>query len=279
MENKKLLKVTIASLMLFGTLGSTSNVIKADVIQHESAIIKIKKSFLTAQSNNSKSPNKQLANSVMTPSVKSQIGSDNIKFNNAGAFIIDNNKSNLNVNRNPSPYAVNHQDAQGRAHEGDAWLNKTTRQYKNRAETGNGRTNWKPIGFMQMKLNNGGYSHLYDRGHLLGYALVGNVKRFDASESNPQNIATQTAWANEARSKTSTGQNYYEGIVRKALDQNKTVAYRVTDIYNDNNDKVPMGAHIQAKSTDGTVNINTFIPNVQNGVKINYDNGKASLTH
>lgn len=218
-------------------------------------------------------PTKQQAEVVLTPAVRRQLG-NNIQWNGHGAFIINNNQATLNTNINSAPYAVNRVDAQGRAWQGDAWLNKTTRQYQSRETTGNGATSWKPAGFQQIHNLTGGYTHAYDRGHLLGYALVGGIKGFDASESNPKNIATQTAWANEARSSTSTGQNYYEGIVRKALDQGKQVRYRVTDIYSGNS-IVPAGAHIEAKSKDGSVNFNVFVPNVQRNLDINYANGYA----
>lgn len=220
-------------------------------------------------------PNQKLASSVLTPDVKQQLGTDTITYNGHGAFILNNNHNNLNAQINSAPYATNEVDSLGRAHIGNAWLNKTSRQYKNREQTGNGRTDWKPKGFHQLTHLPGEYKHAYDRGHLLGYALVGGVRGFNASESNPANIATQTAWANEARSKTSTGQNYYEGLVRKALDQNKRVRYRVTDVY-DGNNLVPSGAHIEAKSADGSLEFNVFVPNVQNNIKINYATGYAT---
>lgn len=218
----------------------------------------------------------QLANSVMTDAVKSQLG-NNIQYNGHGAFIINNNQSTLNANVNVAPYATNEVDKMGRPTVGNAFLNKTCRQYKNRQETGNGASEWKPKGFHQLSNLKGGYTHAYDRGHLLGYALVGGIKGFNASESNPKNIATQTAWANEARDKDNTGQNYYEGIVRKALDQGKEVRYQVQDVY-DGNNIVPSGAHIQAKSKDGSVNFNVFVPNVQSNIKINYATGVATPT-
>lgn len=219
-------------------------------------------------------PTEDQAKVVLTNNVKNQLNGS-LEWNGHGAYIVNNNHPQLNADISSAPYAVNHTDNQGRAWRGDAWLNKTTRQYQNREQTGNGATNWRPAGFLQATNLTGGPKHAYDRGHLLGYALVGGIQGFNASESNPQNIATQTAWANEARSSYSTGQNYYEGLVRKALDQNKQVRYRVTDIY-DGNNIVPAGAHIEALSKDGSLSFNVFIPNVQNNIEINYVNGKVT---
>lgn len=220
-------------------------------------------------------PSQQQAQSVLSNGVRQQLGTTNISWNGHGAFILNNNQTGLNASISSAPYAVNHLDSRGRAWQGDAWLNRTTRQYKSRSETGNGATDWKPAGFLQAHNLKNGPNHAYDRGHLLGYALVGGIRGFNASESNPKNIATQTAWANEARSVNSTGQNYYEGLVRKALDQNKQVRYRVTDVY-DGNNLVPSGAHIEAKSADGSLQFNVFVPNVQNNISINYATGAVT---
>lgn len=228
----------------------------------------------TSQQSVRQPPTKQQAQAVLTPSVKKQLGGT-VKWNGFGAFTVNNDQTKLNANTNSAPWAVDHLDSQGRPWQGDAWLNKTTRQYQNRSVTGNGASSWKPAGFLQASNLSGGYSHAYDRGHLLGYALVGGLRGFDASESNSNNIATQTAWANEAGSPYSTGQNYYEGLVRKALDRNEQVRYRVTDVYN-GNDIVPAGAHIEAKSADGSLQYNVFVPNVQRNISINYATGAVT---
>lgn len=128
-------------------------------------------------------PSEQLAVTVLTDRVRQALNPTSLSFNKAGAFIVNDNKTDLNASVSSAPYVnLSKVDSLNRPQQANALLSKSSREYRNRQETGNSRT-INPVGWQQMRLTGG--KTLYNRGHLIGYALAGGIRGFDASEANP----------------------------------------------------------------------------------------------
>lgn len=137
---------------------------------------------------------------------------------------------------------------------------------------------WNPTGWHQKRITIDGKAiEIQNRGHLLAYSVTGkfdNDGNFNSrklgSLDNPKNLATQTAYSNQ---KT---MQIFEEKVRDALAKNKKVIYKVSTVFHEN-DLMPTGYHVEALSTDGALNFNVFVWNVQPGVKFDYTTGRSQI--
>lgn len=119
---------------------------------------------------------------------------------------------------------------------------------------------------------------ILNRGHLIAYSLSKGIAftgSYDPSlksgdQNNPKNLFTQTAFSNQEI------QTLYESKVRNALKQGKKVIYQAQAIF-DKNDLMAKGVELQAISTDGSLNFNVYIFNVQPGFQFNYADGTSRV--
>lgn len=121
-------------------------------------------------------------------------------------------------------------------------------------------------------------TQIYNRGHLIAYSVSAgidqegnyNPRNKSGDQNNPKNLFTQSAFSNQRI------QTIFETKVRKALRQNKRVIYQSTAVFR-GNELMARGVNLQAVSTDGTLNFNVYLYNVQPGYEFNYNNGRAKV--
>lgn len=160
-------------------------------------------------------------------------------------------------------------------------LNRTTfvtayldRKNLGRSE-GRERQVWKPTGWHQKKVDG---ELIVNRGHLLAYTSSfnfdsdGNFREGESgSQDNPKNLATQTAFSNQ------NVQTIYE---KKVRDAQKTtgnkVIYQIVTVFR-GNELMPRGYWLQAIDSNGILNFNVYLYNVQPKVVFNYEDGTSTI--
>jgi len=86
-----------------------------------------------------------------------------------------------------------------------------------------------------------------------------------------KNLFTQTAFSNQRL------QTVYETKIRTALRDGKKIIYQPHAIFR-GNELMPRGVQLQAISTDGSLNFNVYIYNVQPGFTFNYSDGTSQTS-
>ncbi|TPR40941.1 hypothetical protein DY130_00615 [Apilactobacillus micheneri] len=135
----------------------------------------------------------------------------------------------------------------------------------------------KPTGWHQKFINR---EAIINRGHEIAYSLSKGIsvngnyepRLQSGDQNNLKNLFTQTAFSNQKV------QTIYESKVRDALRAGKNVIYQVTPVFK-GSDLMARGVHLQALSTDNTLDFNVYLYNVQPGVQFNYADGTSKIDH
>ncbi|KRN59083.1 DNA/RNA non-specific endonuclease [Limosilactobacillus secaliphilus] len=204
----------------------------------------------------------------LTAQQKLQLANHTYQPGEGVIIYVNNGRSSLN----PKSWRKNQVlygplDAQGRTSAGNtAFLER-----RNHADT-NLRTDQsvQPAGWH----HNSDGQLVYNRGHLIAYSLTAGINpqtgQYSAGvvgdQDNPRNLFTETDFVNQEI------QTIYETKVRHAIEHGQKVIYQATPIFR-GNELVPRGINLQAISTDGRLNFNVYLQNVEPGVVINYRDG------
>ncbi len=121
-------------------------------------------------------------------------------------------------------------------------------------------------------------TQLYNRGHMIAYSVSAGIDqdgRYNPNnpsgdQNNMKNLFTQTAFSNQRI------QTIFEAKVRQALREDKKIIYQATPIFR-GSELMARGINLQAISTDGSLDFNVYLFNVQPGYQFDYATGRAGV--
>lgn len=181
-------------------------------------------------------------------------------FSGNGYVIINDNNPDFNEVSASTYFEVSELDDLGRCSEAKAAVNIETLATEERGSIGM----IKPSGWHTQRYDNIiADKYLYNRGHLIMFALYGNETNIS------ENLITETRYAN------ATTQLFFESQILDYIRENgATVEYHVKPDFRDN-ELVARGVELQALSSDGGLKLHVYVYNVQPGVSIDYATGDS----
>lgn len=198
------------------------------------------------------------------------ISTDNLRVTENDIPLYDGSTKNIVLNNNKSGLAIDSMidlsfsnlDSKNRVGVASAILTpETYHGSENRAEESN-ISNIKSTGLKNKKING---SYIYNRSHLIEYAYKG---------VQTDSVLTLISGTRDFNANMDWVMLKYETMVQQAVKSGKTVYYEVNPVFHGDN-IVATGVQMRAVSTDGSLEFNVFIYNVQDGVIINYSNGNS----
>ncbi|WEV71141.1 DNA/RNA non-specific endonuclease [Lactobacillus sp. ESL0785] len=128
--------------------------------------------------------------------------------------------------------------------------------------------------------NHRGSTQLYNRGHMIAYSVSAGIDQEgnynpdnqSGDQNNPKNLFTQTAFSNQKI------QTIFESKIRAALIADKHVIYQATPVFRAN-ELMARGINLQAVATDGSLDFNVYLFNVQPDYVFDYHDGRAKVDH
>ena len=273
--NKKIIRLLL--IVVLGIVGVAEYKINSNQLHFDNSKISNQSALVSSKENNSSDNNNPQSSNDSYGGITSlqyqELANLNFKSGDSPVYVVNNNQSTLN----PHSWTGNKVIYQNLDN-----LNRTSGSNTGFLEQRNVansslrvRQYIQPTGWHYNRRNG---TQIYNRGHLIAYSVskgIGQSGNYNPNEqsgdqNNLKNLFTQSAFSNQ------DVQTMYEAKVRNALKQGRRVIYQATPIFQ-GNDLMAKGINLQAISTDGSLNFNVYIFNVQPGYAFNYATGRYRM--
>lgn len=119
---------------------------------------------------------------------------------------------------------------------------------------------------------------IINRGHLIAYSISGGISSsgqyqpndISGDQNNPKNLFTQTSFSNQRI------QTIFESKIRESLRKGNRVIFFAKPIFR-GNELMARGIHLEAISTNRSLNFNVYLFNVQPNVQFDYATGRSHI--